>query len=98
MINEIDNETVRKIAAEQMAQLRQQQCGSMAPDPSAYSQGCCNTSEKVASPSLTDRVRTQGRRSEQEAIRAGKLKELEYLLDKNPETARILDLLEVVKS
>ena len=48
-------------------------------------------------PPLAQRIRTQLRRSETEAFRAEQLRELEHLLDKNPEVARILDLLEAVK-
>ena len=43
---------------------------------------------------LRDRISSRARRAGNEAIRAENLKELQYLLDKNPEVARILELLE----
>lgn len=46
---------------------------------------------------LRGRIADQRQRAERESRRAMALAELEYLLDKNPEFARILDLLEEVK-
>ena len=43
---------------------------------------------------LRDRIGSRARRAGNEARRAENLKELQYLLDKNPEVARILELLE----
>lgn len=63
-------------------------------------QGCVTTAKDADSPcraSLMERVSSQCHRSGQEARRLGRLQELQYLLDKNPEIARILDLLEEVR-
>lgn len=48
-------------------------------------------------PDLRDRIYSQRVRAESSARNADRLRELELLLDKNPEVARILDLLEQVK-
>ncbi len=48
-------------------------------------------------PSLRDRVASQLRRSNDEVARSMRLAELQHLLDKNPEVARILDLVEEVR-
>lgn len=53
---------------------------------------------KSAVPTLRDRIRNQRYRSESEAKNAGLLAELEYLLDKNPEVARILELLDRIRA
>ncbi len=45
-----------------------------------------------ARPLLRDRVAMQLRRAENEGAKASRLAELQYLLDKNPEVARILEL------
>lgn len=47
-------------------------------------------------PSLLDRVRESGYHAHEQASRLAKLAELEALLEKNPEIARILDLIEQV--
>lgn len=52
---------------------------------------------KCAVPSLRERISKQRLYAQIESRRADALMELEYLLDKNPELARILDLLEQVK-
>lgn len=46
---------------------------------------------------LVDRVNAQRAKAEVEAWRASKLAELAHLLEKNPDVARILDLVELVK-
>ena len=46
---------------------------------------------------LRERIADQRRRAESEATKCGRLQELEYLLDKNPEVARILELLDFVR-
>jgi hypothetical protein len=48
-------------------------------------------------PSLMERVSGQLERGRIESARACRLDELKYLLDKNPEVARILDLIEDVR-
>ncbi len=53
--------------------------------------------DKPCRPSLMERVSSQRRRAQQEADQVNRLAELQYLLEKNPEVARILDLLELVK-
>ena len=52
---------------------------------------------QVAEPSLRERIHNQRHWAQVESRRAEQLMELEFLLDKNPETARILELLEQVK-
>jgi len=52
----------------------------------------------IAEPSLRERIASQRFRAETESRRASQLVELEYLLDKHPEVARILDLMESVRS
>lgn len=47
--------------------------------------------------SLRERVAGQLRHAQQEAGKAGRLMELDMLLDKNPDIARILDLVEEVR-
>ena len=44
--------------------------------------------------SLRDRIASRAHHAARESRRAENLKELQYLLDKNPEVARILELLE----
>lgn len=46
---------------------------------------------------LRDRIRVQLRTAQRDAGRGEKLQELEYLLDKYPDVARILELMEVVR-
>jgi len=53
--------------------------------------------DKPVTPSLHERVRNQLHYAQIESRRADQLSELKYLLDKRPEIARILDLLDVVK-
>lgn len=72
---------------------------------SIYAQEACDTqgmvggalgSTKTAVSSLRDRLAERVDGSRRERRRAEKLEELVYLLDKNPEIARILDLFEEV--
>lgn len=60
--------------------------------------GCGNAAMGLDTdkPSLRNWIKSQLRRASNEAQKANALSELEYLLDKNPEVARILDLLEQV--
>jgi hypothetical protein len=53
--------------------------------------------EEPARDSLRDRVRSQVQQANRQAIRAGRLSELEYLLDKYPEVGRILELMDDVR-
>ena len=46
---------------------------------------------------LRERVGRQRERAQLEACNVERLAELEYLLDKNPDVARILDLMEDIK-
>lgn len=61
--------------------------------------GICgsNSMSEPARPGLRERIGDQSRRAGNEARKAERLKELEYLLDKHPEVARILDLLDDVR-
>ena len=61
-----------------------------------YDCATCATT-KVAAPSLRERIHDQRYQAQVESRRAEQLMELEHLLDKNPETARIIELLEQVK-
>lgn len=47
---------------------------------------------------LNERIASQLRRAQRESSNLSALGELQYLLEKNPETARILDLLEAVRN
>ena len=49
-----------------------------------------------AMPSLRERIANQRYRAEKESNRLQQLAELEFLLDKHPEVARILEFLEIV--
>ena len=60
-------------------------------------QQCSTSAGGCANPSLRERISAQKFRAQQESRNANRLAELECLLDKNPEVARILDLLESVK-
>lgn len=53
--------------------------------------------EKPCRESLIGRIRNQRSRAQMEARRMEHLFELEHLLEKNPEVARILDLLDEVR-
>jgi len=60
----------------------------------------CNTAgigDLPARESLLGRIRNQRSRAQMEARRMEHLFELEHLLEKNPEVARILDLLDEVR-
>jgi hypothetical protein len=46
--------------------------------------------------SMTERFRHQIRRASRERSRTSQLEELVFLLDKNPEIARILDLIDAI--
>lgn len=48
-------------------------------------------------PSLRDRVSSDLRCAIDQSRKAEQLRELSFLLDKNPEVARILDLMEIVR-
>ena len=61
--------------------------------PQEYVGGGMALDEPCKAP-LRDRIAYRARRAGNEARRAENLKELQYLLDKNPEVARILELLE----
>ncbi len=50
-----------------------------------------------ARPGLRERVAADLRHAQRNASKENALHELTYLLDKNPEVARILDLMEVVR-
>jgi hypothetical protein len=64
----------------------------------AQSAGRLSTSLDIgARPSLIDRVRVQMVEAEAQCGRASRLAELNYLLEKHPDVARILDLVESVR-
>lgn len=72
----------------------------------AATQECCDTTnagkigyglDEACRPSLAERVTTQISRARREARQLDRLSELRYLLEKNPEVARILDLMESLK-
>ena len=87
----IEQEHKLKSMAEQEARLNQgSTCASSV--LGSTNEGCC-----LASPSLRERIRNQSYHAKVESRRVEQLQELEFLLDKNPEVARILDLLESVR-
>ncbi len=53
-------------------------------------------SPALAHETMTQRIRSQRNRTVEQARKREQLEELIYLLDKNPEVARILDLVEAV--
>lgn len=57
-----------------------------------------NSADECRQPGLRERIYMQRRRAEGELSRAMALAELENLLDKYPDLARILDLVEQVKA
>lgn len=59
--------------------------------------GGCVGKHEVAQPSLRERIYSQRRHAQTESKRLDQLTELQFLLDSNPEIARILELLESVK-
>lgn len=61
--------------------------------------GCANPryEQQACRTSLRERIASQRYRSEAESRNAALLAELEELLDRNPEFARILDLIELVR-
>lgn len=86
-IREMEREKARQDAAYQ---------GAKVTDPGLY-QGQCGTANEATQPmqaSLRERLREQAARARRESRKVDRLDELNYLLDKNPEVARILDLLE----
>ena len=54
-------------------------------------------SNEDARPNLRDRIARQSARAQAESRNVERLAELEYLLDKHPDFARIFDLLDLVK-
>ena len=80
------NEKAKALAAE-LSKAQIQSVGA------GYAVGGMALDEPCKAP-LRDRIASRARRAGNEARRAENLKELQYLLDKNPEVARILELLE----
>ncbi len=76
-----EKELHAKMAAQQYGELR------------GLSTGCAEASR----PSLRDRCRDAEYRAQHESFKAQRMCELGVLLDKNPEVARILDLIEEVR-
>ena len=71
--------------------------GEIGASQQTLNQGCAERTQIPSMPSLRERIHDQRYRAQVESRRAEQLGELECLLDKNPETARILELLEQVK-
>lgn len=88
-MQEMEREKIRQDA------LYQQRGLGKAADPHGYADQC-NRVEPVQV-SLQDRLRDQAAQARRESRKADRLDELNHLLDKNPEVARILDLLEDVQ-
>jgi len=88
----MSNEHESKLKAMAEAEAR---CATKAQDTResmhGLSQGQC------ASPSLRERIASQRYRAQAEARQSEALMELEFLMDKHPEVARILELLERVR-
>ncbi len=64
----------------------------------AGSAGIGKPAMHIAEPSMRERLKAQLYHAQKESSKENKLLELEYLLDKNPEVARILELLDQVRS
>lgn len=79
---------LKEMAARQAAR---NECGEAT---QAY--GAIGGLDKCAKPSLTERLRASQKLAQQQARKAESLAELAHLLGKNPELARILDLLDSV--
>lgn len=91
----MDAEQEQKLKAIAEQEYRMRQSGAVQGDClQAQSQpvNYCN-----AQPSLRERIRADRFRAEESATRRDRLLELEYLLDKHPDVARILELLDQVR-
>ena len=75
---------------EKLRAQQQTQCGST-------KGGYAPKVTEACQPCLRDRVHSQKVRAESETQRALPLAELEYLLEKHPEIARIFELMDVVR-
>ena len=88
MINE---EVIKRAAAENSAKCAQGTIGGAALG------GYMQPQELIAKAGLRDRLQGQIYRADKESRRVEGLRELDYLLEKNPEVARILDLLDLIQ-
>lgn len=90
------NEQLRKLAA-----LRENEYQDKArSDCATAAAGCSNTTAAVFSQPTCLSARVSSRRADAEiaASRQGDLTELEYLLAKHPDVARIFDLIEITRA
>lgn len=83
------DEYERKLKAEGAAQ-----CANLAGRNSGLQQQV----PEVAAPTLRERIGSQRYHAQVESRRLEQLHELEYLLEKHPEVARILELIEIVRA
>jgi hypothetical protein len=82
-------QTREKLAAEQQMKER---LANMCPSGETIDRG-----SRPGRPSLRERVTMQLRDAQEQSYKRDRLQELEHLLDKHKEIARILDLLENVR-
>ena len=82
-----NEQLAKKLEAERFGQIGGAAIGGYSALNQAEAQMSCKSS-------LRDRIASRARHAAHESRRAENLKELQYLLDKNPEVARILELLE----
>ena len=75
---------------------REQKLKAMAETCQQSTKGSCGDAGMLAPArdSLLDRVRARVDRAKRESVKYERLAELQYLLDKHPEVARILELME----
>lgn len=87
------NECTEKMAA----QAAEKRSGMAADYGAVGGAGMARNCAEPRQPSLMESVESQLHRATGEVRKAEQLHELQYLLQKNPDVARILDLLEVVR-
>lgn len=90
-MNEMEDKVREKMKYENAAQ---QQCGSIGTIRGGYAEKTVGLDTDCASPGLLDRVSRQKEELFRQSRKIENLMELEGLLQRNPEVARILDLLD----
>lgn len=97
----MDYERIEKERAYEAQKMNQAQAGPGAPIDRPYQTtgvlGTAYDSPEPCRPSLRERVTSHLYRARKEADTRNRLEELQFLLDKNPDIARILDLIEDVR-
>jgi hypothetical protein len=94
----MDNQNAKQQAIEMEAKKRAYENQAKAGAPIEQTQGAMlNTYDQPCRTSLRDRIESQLNRARTESRKVERLDELAFLLSKNPDVARILDLLEDVR-